>query len=85
MKLITCFVDEVRDTTQSNCYSKSPIGKVGVYCYLARYLNFVWPQTQQVLDLDLNLKGKKFGRDSGIFNKEHPLTLESRAGVGKMD
>jgi len=30
-------------------------------------------------------KGKKSDRHSGIFNKEHPLTLESRAGVGKMD
>jgi hypothetical protein len=31
---------------------------------------------------------KRRDRDRGefvIFNKEHPLTLESRAGVGKMD
>jgi hypothetical protein len=27
----------------------------------------------------------KSDRHSGIFNKEHPLALESRAGVGKMD
>jgi D-serine dehydratase len=30
-------------------------------------------------------KGKKSARESAIFNKEHPLTLESRAGVGKKD
>ena len=53
----------------------------------ARYLNFVWPQTLEVLDLDVEptRKGKKSARESGIFNREHPLTLESRAGVGKMD
>ncbi len=53
----------------------------------ARYLNFVWPQTLEVLDLDVEptRKGKKSARENGIFNKEHPLTLESRAGVGKMD
>ena len=53
----------------------------------ARYLNFVWPQTLEVLDLDVEptRKGKKSAWQSGIFNKEHPLTLESRAGVGKMD
>ena len=53
----------------------------------ARYLNFVWPQTLEVLDLDVepNRKGKKSAPEIGIFNKEHPLTLESRAGVGKMD
>jgi hypothetical protein len=27
----------------------------------------------------------KSDRHSGIFNKEHPPALESRAGVGKMD
>lgn len=53
----------------------------------ARYLNFEWPQTLEVLDLDAPppRKGKKATNQSGIFNKEHPLTLESRAGVGKMD
>lgn len=53
----------------------------------ARYLNFVWPQTLEVLDLDATstLQGNKSGLHSGIFNKEHPLTLESRAGVGKKD
>lgn len=51
----------------------------------ARYLNFVWPQTLEVLDLDLQAshKGEQSNRHSGIFNKEHPLTLESRAGVRK--
>ena len=54
---------------------------------LGAYLNFVWPQTLEVLDLDVPppSKGKKAAKQSGIFNKEHPLTLESRAGVGKMD
>ena len=52
-----------------------------------RYLNFVWPQTLEVLDLDAEPpgKGKKSDWTKGIFNKGHPLTLESRAGVGKMD
>jgi len=52
-----------------------------------RYLNFVWPQTLEVLDLDVvsPRKGKKIAKQGSIFNKEHPLTLESRAGVGKMD
>ena len=55
----------------------------------ARYLNFAWPQTLEVLDLNLDVEatrqGKKSDRHSGIFNKEHPMALESRAGVGKMD
>jgi hypothetical protein len=52
-----------------------------------RYLNFVWPQMLEVLDLDVEppRKGKKSDWNKGIFNKEHPLTLESRAGVGTMD
>jgi len=53
----------------------------------ARYLNFAWPQTLEVLDLDLQASHKsgQSDRHSGIFNKEHPLTLESRAGVRKKD
>jgi hypothetical protein len=53
----------------------------------ARYLNFVWLQTLEVLDLDVEptRKSKKSARESGIFNEEHPLTLASGAGVGKMD
>jgi hypothetical protein len=53
----------------------------------ARYLNFVWPQTLEVLDLDAEppAKSNKAAKQSGVFNKEHPLTLASRAGVGKMD
>jgi hypothetical protein len=52
----------------------------------ARYLNFVWPQTLEVLDLDPvpSGKGKKSVVQKTIFNREHPLTLASRAGVGKM-
>jgi hypothetical protein len=52
-----------------------------------RFLDFIWPQTLEVIDMDL-MPPKRRGRDRGefvIFNKEHPLTLESRAGVGKMD
>jgi hypothetical protein len=47
----------------------------------------VWPQTLEVLDLDVpsTSNGHKTIKQIGIFNKEHPLTLESRAGVGKMD
>ncbi len=53
----------------------------------ARYLNFAWPQTLEVLDLDLQASHKceQSNRHSGIFNKEHPLTLASRAGVRKKD
>jgi hypothetical protein len=52
-----------------------------------RYLNFVWPQTLEVMDLDVQAhrKLKNAGILSGIFNKEHPLTLDSRAGVGMGD
>jgi hypothetical protein len=34
---------------------------------------------------DTKPSGKKSTPDSNIFNKEHPLTFESKAGVGKMD
>lgn len=53
----------------------------------ARYMNFVWPQTLEVMDLDVELtrRGKISTPGISIFNKEHPLTLESRAGVGKKD
>lgn len=50
-----------------------------------RYLNFVWPQILEVLDLDLPQGASQFKQQSTVFNQEHPLTLESRAGVGKMD
>ena len=52
-----------------------------------RYLDFIWPQTLEIIDLDAPT-AKKRGRSQGepvIFNKEHPLTLESRAGVGNKD
>ena len=52
-----------------------------------RYLDYVWPQTLEIIDLDA-LQPKKLGRTQGefvIFNKEHPLTVESRAGVGNKD
>lgn len=49
-----------------------------------RYLHFVWPQTLEVLDLDADVsrKEKKTTQTGAIFNEKHPLTLESRAGVG---
>jgi len=50
-----------------------------------RFLDFVWPQTLEIIDLDAP-QTKKRGRVPGefvLFNKEHPLTLESRAGVEK--
>jgi hypothetical protein len=52
-----------------------------------RYLDFIWPQTVEVIDVDaaqVQKRGKLAG-DLVIFNEEHPLTLESRAGVGSMD
>lgn len=53
-----------------------------------RYLNFIWRQTLEVMDLDATPLPRKRGRGPDafvIFNKEHPLTLESRAGVGNKD
>lgn len=50
-----------------------------------RYLNFLWPQILEVLDLDLPQGANPSKQQSTVFNKEHPLTLESRAGVGKVD
>ena len=52
-----------------------------------RYLEYIWPQTLEIIDLDAQPQ-KKRGRARGefvVFNKEHPLTLESRAGVGNKD
>ncbi len=53
----------------------------------ARFLDFIWPQTLEILDLDVRPMKKSGQRQSEfvVFNKEHPLTLESRAGVGKRD
>ena len=52
-----------------------------------RFLDYVWPQTLEIIDLDATPQ-KMRGRPPSecvIFNKEHPLTLESRAGVGNKD
>lgn len=52
-----------------------------------RFLDYIWPQTLEVIDLDATPM-KKRGQSRSefvVFNKEHPLTLESRAGVGKKD
>lgn len=53
----------------------------------SRYLDFVWPQTLEVIDLDApNPMHKGPRRDEGVvFDAEHPLTLGHRAGVGKRD
>jgi hypothetical protein len=45
----------------------------------------MWPQILEVLDLDLPQGASQFKQQSTVFNQEHPLTLESRAGVGKKD
>lgn len=52
-----------------------------------RHLNFIWPQTLEIIDLDApSIKDRHWLPTEGaIFNEEHPLTLESRAGVGKKD
>jgi Protein of unknown function (DUF3800) len=52
-----------------------------------RFLNFVWAQTLEIIDLDAapkKIRGRP-PRDYVIFNKEHPLNLETRAGVGNED
>ena len=52
-----------------------------------RHLDFIWPQTLEIIDMDapaIKTLGQPLA-ESMIFNKEHPLTLESRAGVGKKD
>ena len=52
-----------------------------------RFLNAMWPQFVEVIDLDLpapRQRGKPRG-NTVIFNEEHPLTLASRAGVGMGD
>ena len=53
----------------------------------ARFLDYVWPQTLEIIDLDAaphKIRGRPLG-EFVIFNKEHPLNLESRAGVGNGD
>lgn len=52
-----------------------------------RFLGAMWQQFVEVIDLDLpapKQRGKPRG-NTVIFNEEHPLTLESRAGVGMRD
>jgi hypothetical protein len=52
-----------------------------------RYLDFIWPQTLEIMDLDATL-AKEHGRSKDefvVFNKENPLTLGSRAGLGDKD
>ncbi|HSV52232.1 MAG TPA: DUF3800 domain-containing protein [Burkholderiaceae bacterium] len=52
-----------------------------------RFLDFIWPQTIEVIDVDaaqVHMRGKLPG-EFVIFNKEHPLTLQSRAGVRNAD
>ena len=50
-----------------------------------RYLRALWPQCSRVLDMDVPAPPKR-GRartTAKEFNEKHPLTLESRAGVGE--
>ena len=52
-----------------------------------RFLDYVWPQTLEIIDLDAvpeKIRGRRLG-EFVIFNKKHPLNLESRAGVGNGD
>ena len=52
-----------------------------------RFLGAMWQQFVEVIDLDLpapKQRGKPRA-NTVIFNEEHPLTLESRAGVGMRD
>lgn len=51
----------------------------------ARYLDFIWPQTLEILDLDAPPAPKRRGKPLAalrIYDKQRPLTTESRAGVG---
>ena len=52
-----------------------------------RYLQYVWPQTLEIIDVDAPRQRQRGKPPSEfvVFNKEHPLTLESRAGVGDED
>jgi hypothetical protein len=52
-----------------------------------RFLDYVWPQTLEIIDLDAvpqKIRGRPL-QPFVIFNKEHPLTLESQAGVRDKD
>lgn len=52
-----------------------------------RFLQTIWPQTLEIMDLDA-APSKDQGRTKDefvVFNKENPLTLESRAGLGSKD
>ena len=53
----------------------------------ARYLDFIWPQTLEILDLDAPPEPRQRGKPSAIFriyDKKHSLTVENRAGVGAL-
>ena len=52
-----------------------------------RYLRAMWPQFARVVDLDVPIaKPRKRGptHEAVEFHEKHPLTLASRAGVGKV-
>ncbi|WP_137891044.1 DUF3800 domain-containing protein [Ramlibacter sp. 2FC] len=91
-------LDPARQRTAVNFHTKDHAGLQAVDYYLwalqrfyergeTRYLDFIWPQTLEVLDLDAKPPKKRGQRadDFVVFNKEHPLTLASRAGVGNKD
>lgn len=53
-----------------------------------RYLAATWPLFQRVLDLDVPVARRKKrtpATEEVEFHEKHPLTLESRAGVGNKD
>ncbi len=53
----------------------------------ARYLEFIWPQTLEILDLDADIESRR-GRAPApfrVYDKQHPLTTDRRAGIGKGD
>jgi hypothetical protein len=57
-----------------------------------RYLQFIWPQVIEIIDLDLvNTQAKETEQENqevrpsaGIYNQKSPLTMESRAGIIKV-
>jgi hypothetical protein len=57
-----------------------------------RYLQFIWPQVIEIIDLNLvNTQAKRTEQvnqevrpSAGIYNQKNPLTIESRAGIVKV-
>lgn len=49
----------------------------------SRHLEFVWPQTLEILDLDAIAEKRRSKPPAAyrVYDKQHPLTTESRAGI----